>query len=283
MKKKSKLLSTTLAASAAMLFAHGAAAQELIPVEPLQDLNLVGLGVFSVPDWYGSEDYEAALAPLVHYNFDDTRYIQLIGPEARVNLVPRKDLRAGPLLRFRTRRDDDVDDEVVGRMRPVATATEIGAFAAYHMPLDPNRPMNKVVFTGDIVYNTTGVYSGATGNVRATYYHPFEQAVAGYQLLGTIGFGLFFASDHFMNKYFGVTGSDVDLFPELGGREYEAEAGLASIKIPFTLSARVDPKWLVTIAGRYERLVEDAEDSPLIKERGDENQWVIGIAASYLF
>jgi outer membrane scaffolding protein for murein synthesis (MipA/OmpV family) len=282
---RSKLLGAGLAATAAMMFSHGAVAQEIIPMQFTGETNLVGLGVFSVPDFYGSDKNDGALAPLVHYNFDawgNPLYVQVVGPEIRLNLVPRKDWRGGPLLRWRTRRDDDVDSEVVKRMRPIASATEIGAFVAYHMPLDAN-PLHKVVFTGDVTWNTNGVYDGATGNVRATYYHPFESGMMGKPLLGTIGFGLFWASDHFNDRYFGVHGTDVLLFPERNGVPYTAESGLTSIKIPFTLSSQIDPNWLITFGGRYEKLLGDAKDSPIIDRHGNENQWTFGIAASYLF
>jgi outer membrane protein len=281
----SKLLGAGLAAMAAVVFSHGALAQEIIPMQFTGDTNLVGLGVFSVPDYYGSDKNTGTVAPLLHYNFDawgNPLYIQIVGPEIRLNLVPRNDLRAGPLLRWRSRRDDDVDNEVVKRMQPVASATEVGAFIAYHMPLDAN-PLHKVVFTGDVTWNTNGVYDGATGNVRATYYHPFMSGLGGKPLLGTIGFGLFFASDHFADRYFGIHGSDVDLFPERGGTPYHAQGGLTSIKIPFTLSSQIDPKWLLTFGGRYEHLLEDAKDSPLIERHGNDSQWTLGIAASYLF
>ncbi|GAB3412878.1 MipA/OmpV family protein [Massilia agilis] len=280
---RSKLLSAGLAA-AAVLFSQNGAAQELIPIQIPQDANLIGLGVFSVPDYYGSDDYKAAAAPLIRYSWSDTQYVQVLGPEVRLNLVPyRTDLRAGPLIRFRQRRDDDVDDAVVKHMRPVPSATEIGVFVDYHMPLEPGRPLHKVVFSADIVGNTTGVYSGPTGNIKATYFYPFAQGLFGKPLLGTLGFGLFFASDHFNDRYFGIHGVDLPRFPERAGRAYKAEGGLTSIKIPFSLTSQVDPKWLVTVAGRYERLLGDAADSPVVKDRGDENQWIIGVAASYLF
>ena len=83
----------------------------------------------------------SAAAPLLHYNFDawgNPMYVQVIGPEIRLNLVPRKDWRAGPLIRWRSRRDDDVDNEVVKQMQPIPSATELGAFVAYHLPLDAN-------------------------------------------------------------------------------------------------------------------------------------------------
>jgi outer membrane scaffolding protein for murein synthesis (MipA/OmpV family) len=278
-----KRLSAGLAASAAVLFGQAARAQEIIPMQIPEDTNLIGLGVFSVPDYYGSDDYEAKAAPLLHYGFGIDQYVQIVGPEIRVNLMPRKDLRVGPLLRFRERRDNDVSDSVVKHMQHIPAASEIGVFAQYHLPMDPNQPLNKVVFQADFTYNTTGVYDGATGNLRATYFYPFPQAVMGYSLIGSLGFGLFFASDHFADRYFGVNGSDIALFPELGGNRYKAQGGLTSIKIPFSLTTQVDPKWLVTVAGRYERLLSDAADSPVVKNRGSENQWIIGIAGSYLF
>jgi outer membrane protein len=282
---KSKLLGVGLAATAAMMFGHGASAQEIIPMQFTGETNLVGLGLFSVPDFYGSDKNDGAAAPLLHYNFDawgNPLYVQIVGPEIRLNLVPRKDLRAGPLVRWRTRRDDDVESEVVKRMRPIASATELGAFVAYHMPLDEN-PLHKVVFTGDLTWNTNGVYDGATGNVRATYYHPFPSGMMGKPLLGTIGFGLFFASDHFNDRYFGVHGTDVLLYPERNGVPYTAESGITSIKIPFTLSSQIDPSWLITFGGRYEKLLGDAKDSPVIERHGNDSQWTLGIAASYLF
>lgn len=279
---KLALCSRSLAA-AALLASSCAGAQEMIPITLPEQARLVGLGVFSVPDFYGSSKNQGAAAPLIRYQFEGTKmYAQLIGPEAQLNLVDRDDIRGGPLLRFRARRDDDVDDEVVKRMRPVASATEIGAFIAYHLPVD-QRPLHKVVFYADVVGNTTNVYNGLTGNLRANYIYPFEQGLMGMPLVGSVGFNLFWTSKSFNRKYFGVSGSDLALYPELGGQEYRPDGGLTSIKIPFSLSSQVSPKWLITVAGRYEQLLSDAKDSPIIDQHGDDKQWVFGIAASYLF
>jgi len=273
----------SLAIAAALLCSPLAAAQDLLPLEFPNDRNLVGLGAIAVPDYYGSSNYQAAAAPLLRYNFGAERYIQVLGPEITTNLLPRKDWHAGPLLRWRMRRDDDADDEVVGRMRPVATATEVGAFVAYHMPLTQGQPLHKLVFSADVVGNTNNVYNGATGNLRVNYFHPFPQQVAGLELIGSIGFGLFFASNDFNRKYFGVEGSDLLLFPERGGVPYDPDPSVTSIKIPFSLTTQLNPEWLMTVGGRYERLLNDAKDSPLVRERGDADQWTVGIAFSYLF
>jgi outer membrane protein len=278
-----KLYSSSLAAAGALLLAPCAGAYDQIQFEVPVEGNFVGLGVFGVPDYYGSSTYEAAVAPLIRYSWDGTRYLQLLGSELKLNLVDIKHWHAGPLLRYRDRRDDDVDDNVVRLMRPVASATELGVFGAYHLPLDPNRPLHKLVFSADIVGNTNKVYDGATGNVRVNYIHPFEQLVVGRPVIGSVGIGMFFASGSFNSRYFGVTGSDVNLFPSLVGQEYRPDSGVTSLKIPFSLTTQVNKEWLVTFAGRYERLLDDTKDSPVAKRRGDENQWQFGIAAAYRF
>jgi outer membrane scaffolding protein for murein synthesis (MipA/OmpV family) len=55
------------------------------------------------------------------------------------------------------------------------------------------------------------------------------------------------------------------------------------VKIPFSLSTQVNRQWLLTFGGRYERLLNDAKDSPVVQRHGDANQWQVGVAATYLF
>lgn len=279
----SKRYSSSLAAAALVLASSCAQAQDLIPLQLPEQTNLVGLGVFGVPDYYGSSKNEAVAAPVLRYSWDGTGYVQLLGTELLLNVSPVPEWRAGPLLRVRGRRDDDVDDDVVKFMRPVASATELGVFAAYHMPLDPSRPLHKVVFSADIVGNTNNVYDGASGNLRVNYLYPFDTSMIGRPMVGNVGFGLFFASSDFNTKYFGVTGSDVALFPELGGQEYRPSPSVTSIKIPFSLTTALNKEWLLTVGGRYEALLDDAKDSPVVDGRGDSNQWIFGVAASYQF
>ena len=252
---------------------------------PQGGLNLIGLGVAGVPDFYGSDKHQGAPVPIFRYFMQGTnRYVQLLGPEVVVNVLDRPDWRLGPVLRVRGRRDDDVDNDVVKRMRPVPAATEVGVFAAYNLYLSREQPLHKVVFGGDVVGNTTGVYNGASGNLRVNYFYPFPRAwLGGRPSVGSIGLGLFWASESFTTKYFGVTGSDLALYPTLGGRPSLPGGGLVSVKIPFSVTTQINPKWLLTVGGRYERLTGDAKDSPVVQLHGNENQWLLGIAASYAF
>ena len=42
-------------------------------------------------------------------------------------------------------------------------------------------------------------------------------------------------------------------------------------------------RWSVTGVGRYARLLSDAEDSPVVDDRGDANQFVVGLLANFSF
>ena len=279
----SKQYRSSLAAAALLLASSCAQAQDQLPLELPEKVNQVGLGILGAPDYYGSTKNEGVVAPILRYTWAGTADVQLFGPELLLNVSQDPAWRAGPLLRVRARRDDDVDDEVVKFMRPVASATELGVFAAYHLPLDPSRPEHKVVFSADIVGNTNDVYEGASGNLRVNYHHPFNQSMMGRSVVGNIGFGLFFASSSFNTKYFGVTGSDVALYPALGGQEFRPSPSITSIKIPFSVTTALNREWLLTVGGRYEGLLDDAKDSPVVDGRGDSNQWIFGVAASYRF
>jgi outer membrane scaffolding protein for murein synthesis (MipA/OmpV family) len=290
---KSTLIRAGLAVSGALLFAAPARAQEVIPVEIPQEVNMVGAGAFGLPDFPGAEDYHPEGAGFLHANFGNGMWLRVIGPEVRLNVLPSnmnmpetfaqlKSLRAGFLYRARPTRDTDVDDAIVRQMRRIPAASELGIFASYDMPMAGD-PLHKIVFSGDVAWNTNNLYTGATGSVKATYFYPFPQGIAGRPVLGSAGFSLFFASDHFTDRYFGINGTDLAAFPERGGTPYRAEGGLVSIRVPFQLMSQFDRHWGVTLAGRYERLLGDAKDSPIVDRRGSPNQWVFGGSINYAF
>lgn len=254
-----------------------ARAQGFVP--ELQDgINIVGLAVGAGPDYSGSDDYEAAVAPYGRYLFSGQRYIKLLGPELSINLLDDKHWLIGPLIRYRFKRDDDVEDTVVRQMRTIDDTTEAGIFVSYRMHLG-SQPLHQLVFSADIAGDTGDVYDGAHGSIRANYFHPF----CCIRLVGNIGLSIDYGGSGFNETYYGVTGRDVALYPSLHGQPYEPSAGITGVRIPFGLTAPIGRQWLLSAGGRYERLQGDAEDSPVVNERGDSDQWLYGVAATYLF
>ena len=265
-----------LALSIAALFSSAVQAQGFAP-EMQDGINFIGVAVGGAPDYWGSADYTGGVGPYGRYLFSGQRYVQLLGTELTVNLVDDKSWRVGPVLRYRFSRNDEVEDKVVKQMRPISDTTEAGIFVAYRMQLSAN-PLHQVTFAADVVGDTGDTYDGASGSVRVNYFHPFSE-----RLLANIGLGLAWGSDDFADTYFGVNGSDIALYPSLHGKPYKADGGLMGVRVPFGLTTPLSKQWMLSAGGRYERLVNDPADSPVVDQRGDANQWLFGVGAAYLF
>jgi MipA family protein len=133
---------------------------------------------------------------------------------------------------------------------------------------------NYFVFGGDV----QGGDTGTEAHLKVSFWQPLSET-----MMAHAGVEMTYGDDRFMQKYFGVTGSDVALFPTLGGKAFNASSGVVGWKIPFGVATYLNKEWLLSAGGHYERLVEDAKDSPVVSQRGDANQWVGGIGLSYIF
>jgi MipA family protein len=255
----------------------GAACADSFVPELAEGINFIGLAAGSVPDYMGSKDNTGGVAPYGRYYFSGDRYVQLLGPELTVNLLDSKSWRVGPIVRYRFGRDDDVSDKVVKRMRPIDDTVEAGLFVAYRHQLSAN-PLHQVTFNANLVADTGDTYNGTYTSVAANYFHPFAE-----HWMANIGIGASYGSSDFNQTYFGVTGSDIALYPSLGGKPYKPSSGVVGVTIPFGVTTLLSKQWAVSGGGRYQRLQSEAEDSPIVSDRGDANQWMFGIGAAYLF
>jgi len=255
----------------ALTVSSGAASAQVSPFDPQEGLNVVALGLGSAPDYLGSADNQGVIAPTARYYFSGRRYAQLLGPQLSVNVLDHPVFQFGPQLVVRAKRDDDVDDEVVRRMRSIDTTPEAGVFAAATWPLGVD-PRQRIGVRGDVL----GGDNGVNGTVTFNYFHPVSRAVT-----LNIGGGLGFSDSEWAETYFGVRGSDVALFPSRGGSPYNPSGGLMDNRLNFSAIVNLSPNWIVAAGGRYQRLTGDAADSPIVRERGDRNQWIFGIAVGY--
>jgi outer membrane scaffolding protein for murein synthesis (MipA/OmpV family) len=64
---------------------------------------------------------------------------------------------------------------------------------------------------------------------------------------------------------------------------YNADEGFKDVSFGASLTYRFLGNWSATATGLYTRLIGDAEDSPVVDDRGDENQLFAGALVSYRF
>jgi MipA family protein len=93
----------------------------------------------------------------------------------------------------------------------------------------------------------------------------------------TVTFGprLNLGSDHFANTYFGVSPSGSR---RSGLEEYNAEGGLVSVGAVLGVRYLWNERWGIEGAARYDRLTNDAADSPITEEgSADQYSFTLGI------
>ena len=240
-----------------------------------EQINMVALGVGQAPDYSGSDDYETAVAPFGRYYFSGDRYVQLLGPQLTVNLLDDDNWQFGPELLYRFGRDDDVDDRIVKQMDEIDDTTMLGAFVTYSIKGTDN-PLKRLIFSADLVADVDDTNDGIYGTAMVKYWFPVGSGPA--PILLNIGGGISFADDDYNNTYYGVNGAnDIGLF----GSSYTADGGVSSARVLFGGVMPLSKSWIVGGGARYEALLGDAKDSPVVDDRGDSSQWIYGASLGY--
>lgn len=238
--------------------------------------GFVGAGVGLSPDYVGSNDYEASAAFFGRYTWASGRYVALVGTTAagqaarvKANLVPEStsDMwQAGPVLQFRSERDD-VDNNKVDKMREVDSAIEAGAFVG----------LQSGPWGGSLTYSTdvSDEHDGSLIELEGSYTTAMNE-----RLRLTFGANLTYADDDYMETYFGVNAADA---AASGLPTYSADSGLKDFGLTISGQYQLDGNWGLIGNLSYDRLLNDAKDSPLVDDEGDKNQWGALIAVTYAF
>jgi outer membrane protein len=282
--------------------------------------NMAGIGVGAVPDYVGSDDYTFAAAPALYYRFGNTsRNVSWAGVFGSANLIDSQTWSAGPTLQFRPGRKD-VDDAVVSKMSEIDNSWEAGVFGSANLidsqtwsagPTLQFRPGRKDVddavvskmseidnsweagvFVGYQYVNVQGVPWIARANVgvqwnlndeyddaywwaSGQFYFPLRE-----DLFVALGGGLGGGSSSFNQTYFGVTPANA---AASGLPVYSPGGGVSNVYAWPALLWRFHPNWLGAVGVLYSRVTGDAGDSPIVRDRGDANQWIGGVGLAYVW
>ena len=226
----------------------------------------IGLGPAIIPDYEGSEDYEALLCPYVRVHWQSGRHVEFLGVTLKANLVPEDKFEAGPLVRY-DRGRDDVENNRVDAMRDVDDGIEVGGFATMRIgPWDIGFELAKEVADG---------HDGVLGTIRGGYTRLIDP-----QTMLSLGASLTFADDEYMDSYFTVDAVDAGLSRL---KRYDADSGLKDIGLNCSFTYRPSEKWSFVWANQYKKLSGDAADSPVADDVGSVHQFITAFMLMYSF
>ncbi|HEX6435959.1 MAG TPA: MipA/OmpV family protein [Candidatus Binatia bacterium] len=251
-----------------------AAGEALIPVE-IEAPRVAGAAVGFLPDYEGSDDYTFGIAPAFRYTFQkQERYIQLLANELSFNVLNHPNFRLGPVFTYHFGRNNQIDDRQVKRMKEIDGTIEGGIFADYVFRLSQN-PRHRFIVGGLGQYDLGGESHGWKFTGSARYFHPVSTPI---DLFVTTQ--LNFATKDYMDTYFAVDSEDST---RSGLPHYTAGGGAKDWALSGGLLFYLSRSWVTTAAVRYARLFSHAADSPIVDDRGSENQFFGGVGVAYMW
>ncbi len=229
----------------------------------------IGLGAGVVPDYEGSDDYEGVILPAVEARFNNGMYFEMLGLNARFNLIPTSWvswLRLGPVYNYRDSRSD-VDNSQVEDLRNVSDANELGAFGGFE-------------YKGWFAFiewlaDTGDAHDGSYGTLKGGYNWQITDA-----WLLSIGAEGTYASDDYMETYFSIDGDNA---ARSGLSRYDADGGMKDVALNLGVNWGFAQNWDLRGLVQIKQLVGDADDDSPVTDEGSETQFFGGLLVVFNF
>ncbi len=225
----------------------------------------VGLGPNIYPSFPGSDSYD--IGPLIE--FERARDGELFDFEAPddsfgFSLIDSGGFAIGPVVSWEGARSAD---DVGANLPKVKFSVEPGAFAT--LELSENFRLR-----GEVRKGVTG-HKGWIGNVGADFV-----ARDGDNWLFSVGPRVTWSNNRYHDAWFGIT-------PEAslasGLPFYNPGGGIQAYGATASFLTQLGPRWGIYSYAKYDRLVGDAADSPIVRQLGSRDQLSGGVALTYVF
>ncbi|KFC62013.1 putative MltA-interacting MipA family protein [Devosia sp. LC5] len=233
---------------------------------------LIGVAGVHRPEFRGSDDYEVQPLPFVGFQYrrgDMT--LSMEGTELELDLIGSDRFKAGPIVGYRWGRDDDIENDVVRLLPTIDDTVEGGVFAEMTWVVGQGRVGAGVKVLADLgdAYGGYNVTADVSWSARATD-----------RLSYGVGANVVWADRNYMETYFGVD----DLGAAASGlAAYRPDAGIESVGLSANIRYRLSGRWGVAMFASYDRLLDQAADTPIVTEEGSENQARMGFAVYRAF
>ena len=225
----------------------------------------VGLGAQIRPEFVGAD--KSAIGPLVDLDFArGGNQFAFEAPDYSfgIPVVSSGGFSFGPAANIASKRKESDVGAPVGK---VSTTFEVGAFASYELA-------QSVHFRAELLKGLGG-HEGMIGTIGAD--HVWRD---GDRYVFSIGPRVLLSSARYQRAYFGIT-PPVAL--ATGLPVYDPDGGVHALAAASGLSYQFNNRIGMFGFARYERLVGDAADSPIVRELGSRNQLSGGLGLNYTF
>jgi outer membrane scaffolding protein for murein synthesis (MipA/OmpV family) len=214
-------------------------------------LRLGAIGMYK-PEYEGSDDYGFQGFPLIDISWRDTIFFN-VRKGLGAYLWNRNDVKIGGSIGYTFDGLGDIDGGATANVFFEWKIVDISLSAHYEQQF-------------------TGEDTGFQVNAGLGYdLQPGEKIILKPSLKMT------YSSSDYMEEYFSISAGQSG---QSGLPVYDADSGFKSFGLQILAIYRLDRNWGLQAMVGYDRLVDDAADSPVVK---DKDQYLIGAGLSYLF
>lgn len=224
----------------------------------------VAAGAHIYPSYPGADDFD--IGPMV--DLDRTRGDKPFKFEAPDDsfgfaLIDPDGFEFGPVVNFEgTRTAEDV-----GALLPkIKFSLEAGAFVSYDS--------GQFRLRAELRKGVTG-HKGWIGLAGADWV-----ARDGDEWLFSIGPRVTWSNDRYHDVWWGVAPADA---AASGLPVYDPDGGIHAVGAAASFETQFSPQWGIATYAKYDRLVGDAADSPIVRQLGSRDQFSGGLALTYTF
>ena len=227
----------------------------------------VGGAAFVAPRYQGDNSYLFQGKPMISLGkADQTVRFTSRNDNPSLSIYDNGGLRAGITGKLLLPRDKDTSSDLKG-LEPVKLGVEAGVFAEVY-PTDWMRIRAEVrrgirSHDGVVADLSADAFTDVTDTIRLS-----------------AGPRLSFATEGYMETYYGVGARES---VRSGLSKYNADGGVQSAGLGAAINWQATEKVDTSLFAEYSRLMGPAADSSLVRERGDRDQFLIGVSATYRF
>jgi MipA family protein len=225
----------------------------------------VGLGPSIYPSYPGSDEYD--IGPLIEFErADDGELFDFEAPDDTFGfaLVDSGGFQFGPVVSWEGSR---TAEDVGANLPKIKFSIEPGGFVSLNVS-------DSFRLRAEIRKGVTG-HKGWIGTAGADYV-----ARDGDDWLFSIGPRATWSNNRYHDVWFGVTPTDAIAS---GLPAYDPNGGIQAIGATASFLTQLGPRWGIYSYAKYDRLVGDAADSPVVRQLGSRDQFAGGIALTYVF
>jgi outer membrane scaffolding protein for murein synthesis (MipA/OmpV family) len=247
-------------ACAGLLLTVPAAAQEGEPHR-----TRIALGPQFYPSYPGSDEYD--IGPLIDYERKPVgQQFEFEAPDESfdIALIDSGGFAFGPALNWEGARSAD---DVGTALPKVKFSLEPGAFVSYQVT-------DSFRLRGEMRKGVTG-HKGWIGMAGADFVMR-----DGDDWLFSVGPRVTWSDDRYQDTWFGVAPEDS---AASGLPAYDPGGGIQAYGATASFLKQFTSRWGVHTYAKYDRLVGEAADSPVVRQHGSRDQFSAGAALSYTF